>query len=238
MVQVAGVDGFKRGWVVVLWDGADASLEGTADFFEVLRHTSGCARVAIDMPIGFLDAAEPGGRACERAARKANGVNPASVFSSPVRGALTHAGYPGALAANRASSPAGIGISKQCFMLFPKMRDIDGQITPTLQGRIKEVHPEVSFAAMARQADSAALPLARKKSAAGQAQRRVLLEQAGFTTVPELLANGRAIEAAVDDVLDACAAAWSAGRLAQGQGVPLPAAPPTDSRGLEMAIWY
>jgi predicted RNase H-like nuclease len=39
-----------------------------------------------------------------------------------------------------------------------------------------------------------------------------------------------------DDLLDACACAWSARRIAEGRAVRFPADPPQDARGLRMAI--
>ncbi len=44
--------------------------------------------------------------------------------------------------------------------------------------------------------------------------------------------------AAPDDLLDACAAAWTAGRVAKGAAERLPETPPTDARGLRMEIVF
>ena len=235
-MPVAGADGFSKGWVVVSWDGRTASLVTCPDFTTVLQHTAGCDAVAIDMPIGLLDLSQAGGRLCEQAARTfVGGKKASSVFSSPIRAALAETLYPQALAANRAAG--GIGIAKQTFCLFPKMRDIDAQITPALQKRCKEVHPEVSFAAMACISEGHAA-LAPKKTPLGRLERELILQAAGFTDLPRLIALGRALGAGADDVLDACAAAWTAVRVHAGTAIPLPAVPPRDSRGLEMAIWY
>jgi predicted RNase H-like nuclease len=64
-------------------------------------------------------------------------------------------------------------------------------------------------------------------------ERRLLLADAGLELPDQLVAG----EAAVDDVLDAAVAAWSAGRKARGEAKPLPADPPIDD-GRAIAIWY
>ena len=54
--------------------------------------------IAIDMPMGFLEQAEPGGRACEREARKLLKGKASSVFAVPVRAVLASPTYADALA--------------------------------------------------------------------------------------------------------------------------------------------
>ena len=90
----------------------------------------------------------PGGRECDRLARKLVGPRASSVFPPPVYGALAFDDYGAAVMANRASSPHSLGISKQCFALFPHLRDVHDHMTPELQNRIREVHPELCFYGM------------------------------------------------------------------------------------------
>jgi predicted RNase H-like nuclease len=49
---------------------------------------------------------------------------------------------------------------------------------------------------------------------------------------------GEAGRAAVDDVLDATAVAWSALRIASGEAQFLPETPERDPSGRSVAIWY
>ena len=93
-----------------------------------------------------------------------------------------------------------------------------------------EAHPELSFAALA------GAPLASRKSTwAGAAERRSLLERAGIVLPGDL---GRAgAQAAVDDVLDAAAVAWTARRVAAGSARSLPDPPERFSDGIPCAIW-
>jgi predicted RNase H-like nuclease len=188
------------------------------------------AVLGVDLPIGLPERAERGGRACDRAARRLLGrPRASSVFSPPARAALSAERYEAAQAANRRSSNAGTGLSIQSYHLIGKIRALDRQLTPPRQARVREVHPEVSFAAM----NGGAGVAASKKTEEGHARRRALLAEAGVA-VPEAAPRG----AARDDLLDACAACWTAARIARGEAQRLPEGPPpTDARGLRMEIW-
>ena len=138
------------------------------------------AIIAIDIPIGLLESAEPGGRECDRKARRLLGQpRGSSVFSPPVRGALSIRDYWKALSINRSSSSHRTGISRQCFGIFPKLQEIDSLMTPSLQTRVKEVHPEVCFYAM--NGDKALEYSKHKKQ--GLSLRRRFLEDVGFGDV-------------------------------------------------------
>ena len=130
-------------------------------------------------------------------------------------------------------------VSKQCFNLFPKIREIDALMNPQLQTRVHETHPEVAFWAL-----NGERPLDEPKKVKsrphepGQALRRGLLAAAGYD--PEFLRDTsafRAREAGPDDLLDAAVCAWSAARIANGHGRRFPAAPSLDAKGLRMEIW-
>ena len=74
-----------------------------------------------------------------------------------------------------------------------------------------------------------------KHQAEGLPLRRSLLEAEGIPVPDGLWGMGRV--AAVDDVLDAAAAAWSGRRFAQGSAVSMPDPPEVFSDGLDSAIW-
>jgi predicted RNase H-like nuclease len=82
--------------------------------------------------------------------------------------------------------------------------------------RVREVHPEVSFAALAGHTLGFA-----KRTWNGQWERFGLLRSAGIE-LPERLDAGLV---AVDDVLDAAVVAWSATRIARGEHETLPPDP-------------
>ena len=93
--------------------------------------------------------------------------------------------------------------------------------------RIIEVHPEVSFRALA--GAHVGFP---KMTWNGQALRRRALERAGIMLPDELGEGG---DVPVGDVLDAAAAAWSARRYAQRRAESLPGDAEPDAR---QVIWY
>jgi predicted RNase H-like nuclease len=228
---VVGVDGCRAGWVIA---GSDGALAVVPRFTDVLHAARGARVIGVDMPIGLLDRAVPGGRDCDRLARRLLGPRACCVFTPPVRGALHAVSYRRALRANRASSPARLGISIECFHLFAKLREVDDVLTaePALVRRVIEVHPELAFRAMAGTAGG----LPPKRSAPGQMLRLALLARhfpgvrAAVTPPPR--------GARADDVMDAFAVCWSAARIQRRRAVRLHGRPGRDSCGLPMAIWY
>lgn len=233
-MHVAGVDGCRAGWVVARLSARSPThlrlvrVWVVTDFASLLREADDLELITVDMPIGLAETAERGGRLCEREARaRLRPKRSSCVFSAPVRAALSAADYSTALAINRGSSSAAIGLSKQVYFLFEKLRQVDAALTPARQKQIREVHPELSFAAM-----NGGVALAPKKSAAGRAARVDLLKRHGLP--PPATPPG----AQHDDLLDAIAAGWSAARLAHGVGVRLPHQPPRDARGLSMEISF
>lgn len=229
MAEVAGVDGCKSGWiaVVVAEPGpASARIVTAPDFAALMETLAACAAVVVDMPIGL--AAGPGGRMVEGLARQRIKPRHNSVFTPPVRATLAAASYAEARTLNLAAS--GKSLSAQAHGILPRIREIDGWITPERQARVVEGHPELAFATLAGR------PLAHyKKTAEGRADRASLLMRAGFD-VPALDA-ARPKGAAPDDLLDACILAHAARRVASGTALRLPEEPGRDARGLRMEMW-
>ena len=79
--------------------------------------------------------------------------------------------------------------------------------------RLFEVHPELSFRLLAE--SQGAEIAASKKTWNGAAERSTLLRRVGLA--PPLEAVSGLGRAAVDDVLDAAVAAWTAHRIATGR---------------------
>ncbi|MDP4824174.1 MAG: DUF429 domain-containing protein, partial [Aestuariivirgaceae bacterium] len=224
-----GVDGCRNGWLAVSWDGgSSASAVIYPAFADILKLDH--QFIAIDVPIGLPDWIEKGGRTCERLARAILKTRASSIFSSPARAVLAAQTYAEARALN-AQASAGIKMSAQGFGILAKIREVDETITPADQTRISETHPELIFVLMNGQT-----PLAHgKKTPEGKAERRALLAKAGFP-LGNLDIPPKSSGWGEDDLLDACACAWSAKRLATGAGLRLPEMPEYDARGLRMEI--
>ena len=240
-VWVAGVDGCPAGWVVILLPvGADEAprIRVASRFQDILQCPEMPGRIAIDMPIGLADRVGVGGRTCDIEARRRLGRRQSSVFTVPARAAVMEIDYRQACAIALAHSEPPRKISKQCFHLFQKIREIDRAMTPALQARIFECHPELAFWAM-----NGGRPLEAPKKVKsrpyqpGLALRRQLLTAGGMPA--ELLTENVALPkgVAIDDLLDATACAWTAQRAHLGTVLRLPENPPIDGRGLRMEIW-
>lgn len=222
---VLGVDGARHGWVGVVWDGTtatpvfDRTLSGLCD--AATARFGPPAVVSVDMPIE-LERAER--RACDVAVRPLLGARRSSLFAPPVLDALDLPTYAEANAWSKAET--GHGISKQAWMLVPKIQEVRAFVrTSTLA--VRETFPELSFHAM-----NGDRPLSHaKRTWTGMALRLQLLRDAGIELPVEA---GRAGDVAADDVIDAAGVAWSAMRIANGSGRCLPVDAPEGAA----TIWW
>jgi len=220
---VLGVDGCRGGWVgALLVDDRVALVVGASIAALVATARPGPAVVGIDIPIGLPDA---GSRLADVAARRELPVGrKSSVFPTPVRSAVSATTWQEANQANRRAS--GAGLSHQGFHLCRKIAEVDAWVRDGIRVPVLEVHPEVSFVAMG--ADT----VPSKKTAEGRATRLAALRAAGLR-----LPDARRSPAYdVDDVLDACAVAWTARRHLSGESRALPEVPERFSDGLAAAI--
>jgi len=232
---LAGIDGCPAGWIAAFMRGGEFRIEVVPRFAEALAKA---ALVAVDIPIGLPEHTGHGGRAAENAVRPLLGTRQSSVFSVPSRRAVYAESYAQACAAALETSVPPRKVSKQLFNIAPKIRDVDTALRadPNAGGRVFEVHPELAFW---RLNGERALDEPKKVKSRcyepGLALRRALLIGGGL---PEALVNAAPPKGAgADDLLDALACLWVAGRLARGEARPFPDPPPRDPFGLPMAIW-
>ncbi len=230
MPWVAGVDGCRAGWFVVLvqHDGGVVREEHRicASFREVLDLATKPSIIAVDIPIGLLEQPSVGGRECDREARLLLGTpRRSSVFTPPTRAALASATY-------EEAQDFGAGMSRQAFGILPKIREVDQLMTPEVQETVREIHPEVCFYGL-----TGYPMLHKKKSAEGRAER-LSAQQGHFSGIGRALGMLPRSHVASDDVLDAYAAAWTALRIGENAAKCIPPRPPTDAKGLRMEMWY
>jgi predicted RNase H-like nuclease len=233
MACVAGVNGSRGGWAVVIKEEDRWRVREVAILSELVDSVERFDIIAVDIPIGLCDAYEIGGRACDREARKYLRSRASSVFPAPVRPVLTASSWEEACARSRASGPFGKGVTKQTFAIVPKIKEADDllQARPELRDIIREVHPEVCFCELAGRPMS--YP---KRKHEGQNERLHALRHS-FRDMDVMLKAGRDRGLRLDDILDAKVACWSADRLAVGKGRSLMEPVPRDSTGLPMTIW-
>jgi predicted RNase H-like nuclease len=203
-VRAVGVDGCRGGWVATgLANGRFEAPRVFRTFAEVLEEYDDAGAIGVDIPIGVP---HRGSREADEAARAL--LPPArrsSVFPTPPREALLAPTY----AAARFFHP---WLSAQSFALRRRILEVEA----LADQRVYEVHPEVSFFALAGRL------LPSKHTTEGLVEREAVLGIPGDA-----------------DALDAAAAAWSADRVVRGQARTLPEAPPVDpASGRPVAIWY
>lgn len=229
---LAGVDACTGGWLYVRMDLPSGSIDcGVAgEFARLLEHRPRFDLVAVDIPIGLADA---GPRECDRAARRFLGEpRGRSVFRAPIRPALHARTREEADRITRRID--GAGVSAHAYGIVPKIEEVDAllSIRRLLQRRIKEVHPEVSFAFM-----NGERPLAdSKKTPKGVHLRARLIKAWLGSSWPQLAAALPKSGWKPDDLLDACAALWTALRIRKGVARRFPLQPPSDRCGLRMEI--
>jgi predicted RNase H-like nuclease len=210
-MAVVGVDACRDAWIgaVATGDGRWLSAVWHRRIDELVEHADVHAHavgevvrvVAIDIPIGLPDS---GRRPVDEVVKRSLGKRSSTVFLTPTRAAIQEPDYSAANALQR--QLAGEGLSRQAHALRDRILDVDAWVQHGPPQSVIEVHPERSFATM----NGAVVP-AGKKTWAGVQTRKRLLANHGILIPDDIGAAGA--QAAVDDVLDAAAAAWTASRF-------------------------
>ena len=230
---VAGVDGRRGGWALALVDvGAGRVVDvttvahqdaaGVRDLLGICRD-AGAEAVGVDAPVGLpRDTWRP----VDLLAKRRLGRGSSRVFLAAPRGVLAQPTYAAARVACR-QAMQGKGLSVQTYGIRGTVLAMDDVLAASGWARdhVVEVHPELSFMAMAARAPGD--PLASKRSALGRDQR--------LDAVQRWLPSVRDLDLpAGDDHRDALAAAWSAHRWVVGAAEVLGG--DTDDRDLPMRM--
>jgi predicted RNase H-like nuclease len=204
-MAVLGVDGWRGAWVGALLNGRSVALLALPDVRAVLA-VADVEVIGIDMPIGLPENAA---RPCDDEARfRLRGLGAgSSVFPTPVRAVLATDDYAEARALSRAATDPPRAPSAQAFQLVKAIRDLDEALGDPPLEHVHEVHPELAFRTLD---DRVRDP---KATARGMAQRLAALREVMDVEAALLSAP---LRVPAIDALDACAAAWSARRIADG----------------------
>lgn len=223
MARVVGADVWKKGWIaVVTVDGWIASIDAYETMADLASSEADAEVIAVDIPIG-LPVAPP--RVADAAARRFIGVRGSSVFPTPPRDVLEAGTYKEALRLSR--KRYGIGVTAQSYALRDRILETDA--VARSDDRVIEIHPEVTFRALA------GCPLGfSKRTWNGHSERRRLLSGVGLS-LPDRLSDAVGVVPA-DDILDAAAGAWTAVRYAAGEARTIPSEMPLP--GFGEVIWY
>jgi predicted RNase H-like nuclease len=222
--MLAGIDGYRNGWIAAIEVRPGETVVRAYPNFRSILDDSSFTLVVIDIPIGLFD---HGARTCDVEARRLLGrARGSSVFPSPLRTMLDAGTWEEAC--RRRVEQEGKKCSKQVAGILPKIREVDREITPTMQHRVHEGHPELCFAMM-----NQGKPMSfNKRTKQGQDERLSLL----LHHFPDISMQLRTVSGARTDIIDAYACLWTARRVAYGKAVSLTVDTEVDSKGLKAEI--
>jgi len=218
--MIAGVDGCKDKWIAVVdLENGQTEIRKPCSFLELYEDRS-LDLIVIDIPIGLP------GKGCRRADLEAKRFlkhRHVCVFPAPTRLILDC--YSREEACERCIEVGDKRMNVFQWAIRPKVKDIDLVLRQhaNVQERVREGHPEVTFALMNQNT-----PMLSKKKTAGLDDRIRLLR----THFPDLRTDVRHLE----DLLDAYALLWTARRIQLGSERRFPEQPDHDAFGLRMDI--
>lgn len=217
---IAGVEPARDGWLVVTGRLMGATLVAgdahvAAKFTDVLDARPSYQVIALHAPVGLPDDDSPGGRECDRAARKLLGwPRQAAIVSPPSRAELLAAG---AAARHHEST-------------LRHVAEIDETVAAYWQRTVYECNPELSFYEL-----NSGSPLTfGKHSQLGEKERLSLLE-ARMGGVERIMGT-RLPGVRRHQLIDACGSLWTARRIAGRALASLPLDPQWDEQGRRMEI--
>jgi predicted RNase H-like nuclease len=222
---LAGVVPCPGGWLV-----AGAKLQGITltpeaplvfkTILDVVDYKPAYQIISLAAPIGLLDDPVPGGRHCDRDARRLIGwPRNGAIVSAPARSVLSD------LAAGR-----DVSLSAVSRRLAARFAEVDENIQPYWQRTVFEVHPEISFFQLNEDQ-----PLRHSKHRQVGVQERTDLLKARLPGVERIL-DTRVIGAKATHLVDGAVCLWTARRIAARAVSRLPEDPEWDNAGLRMEI--
>ena len=219
---LAGVEPCPGGWFVVA-----GKLQGVSLFpdpgqvfpsiTEVLDTRPSYEIVALHAPIGLPGERIPGGRACDRAARKLLGVRRGAAVTAPPSRSMAY-------------DTAGTGLSAVVRAQLTRIREVQRDVASYHQRTVFEVHPELGFYQLNEDR-----PLRYgKRTHLGIDERLALLQarMPGLERVLDNIPDGIRLPV----VLDACVDLWTARRIAARAVARLPEVPEWNEDGLRMEM--
>jgi predicted RNase H-like nuclease len=219
---VAGVEPCPGGWLVVSGKLQGVSLfpdppQVMSSMLDVLDARPSYEIISLHAPIGLPGERTPGGRACDRQARRLLGRRRgAAVTAPPSRSDVFDA--------------SGEGLSVVVRAQLAKIREVQRDVASYHQRTVYEVHPELGFFQLN---DDAPLTFA-KRTHLGIEERLELLRarMPGLERVVDNIPDG----VRLSTVLDACVDLWTARRIAARAVARLPEVPEWNEDGLRMEL--
>ncbi|SMO91584.1 DUF429 domain-containing protein [Gracilimonas mengyeensis] len=234
-MKTAGLDGCQAGWVLISFDEGDEVYKILRDRDALKEAFEEYDRIFIDMPIGLED--EEYTRTCdEQLRKKLGGEYASSVFSPPIRPALTAPTYVEATMISQEYTDKKITL--QAWNITPKIQMVDELLRAddSLKEKVLESHPEFLFQ------DLNGGMIYQKKNLKKGIKHRVELLEAQEPIVDDFFRDikeeFRRNEVEEDDIVDAMVLALYAKRSVEQGLKTLPEEVEYDSEGLPKAIHY
>lgn len=232
-----GVDGCKGGWfAIALTENGDPEPKCFRNISELWNKYKKASIILIDIPIGLRDEGNKE-RKCDKEAReKLGSPRKSSVFPAPCRPAIYKKKYETARDINKRKTDRKLTL--QTWAIIPKILEVDNLIRENKEASLimKEIHPEICFWALAGH------PMVHsKKKPEGQNERIKVLESV-YPGADDIITYAKSTyrrkELAIDDILDAFAAAVTAMLGYKNAFERLPQKLEKDSQGLPMQMLY
>jgi predicted RNase H-like nuclease len=229
-------DGCKAGWfAILLTENNDWKVDVIPDVSNLWNKYNSASMILLDVPIGLRERG-PEERLCDIEARKL--LSPkrrSSVFPAPCRRAIYAKTYEEASNINKQMT--GRRLSLQTWNIIPKIREVDILLSndESVGSRIREIHPEICFWALAGHSMKHS-----KKTKGGFSECIQVLESLYPHTndiKDHALSTYRRNEVARDDILDALSAVVTA-MVGVRRLISIPETVEFDSQGLRMEMLY
>jgi predicted RNase H-like nuclease len=173
--------------------------------------------IALHCPIGLLPTPTPGGRACDREARKLLGRRRgAAIVTPPTRSAV--------------EDPSGQGLSAVVRSQLGRIREVQRDVASYHQRSVFEVHPELGFFRL-----NDDQPLRYGKTTHLGIEERLKILRDRMPGLDRVLDN-RPERVKLPALLDACVDLWTARRIAARAVTRLPDVPEWNEDGLRMEL--
>lgn len=234
-MKTAGIDGCKAGWILISFDEGNEKYEILRDREALKGAFEDHDLIFLDMPIGLED--EEYTREADLLLRKKlGGEYASSVFSPPIRPALTAPSY---VEANMISHEyTEKKLTLQSWNITPKIQMVDELLRADedLRNKVLESHPELLFQKL-----NGGMIYQKKNLKKGIKHRLELIknrEPIGEDFFRDIKEEFRRNEVEEDDIVDAMVLAYCA-KISEEEGIKtLPEEVPYDSEGMRKAIHY
>ncbi|MCB0650670.1 MAG: DUF429 domain-containing protein [Saprospiraceae bacterium] len=234
-MAIAGVDGCKKGWLMIKYDNDRYTYAVHENFTGLIGAHSDLQRIFIDIPIGL--SSDDFIRTVESSLRKELPGRQSTVFNPPCREALKFTDYESAKSINQKTE--GKSLSIQSFFISSKIKEVDDFLLKgNRQLEIYESHPELCFKYLNPPQQ---VLLTKKSKNEGIKDRLAILEKYDPEISPlyhDILGNTQRKDVKKDDIVDAICLCL-ANRLAGPAGLSfIKDKQARDDAGIDIKIAY